>query len=318
MVSGRRRDLLPSTATARPATSGRPRLIQNPERQRGRRPRCCAVCNRRRLLYSFRRRYAPRLRQGPLLFKSVAGSAPDARRRRVTHRVAEAAPNHGHLELLTPSISPDGKWIAYASAGGHIFKLPIEGGAPIQVTSSSASEFSPAWSPDGKRIAFGSSEGGAHTVWVVDADGANRRQFAKAQLNDWNFNNVVWSPGSNILYHGPRWSVNILDPDTGKEKPLIRNESLDVLAMGIHPTGLRWRGLEPAAATRHLGNFPGRQFGDISLRLASVPRSDGRRTEAPYTRPVRIKKWCRYPRAPMGVALRTPFLRPRRMWVPPA
>jgi serine/threonine protein kinase len=145
----------------------------------------------------------------------------------------------GTSTLHTPSISPDGKWIAYASAGGHIFKMPIEGGAPIQVTSSNASEFTPAWSPDGKRIAFGSSEGGAHTVWVVDADGANRRQFAKAQLNDWTFNNVVWSPGRNILYHGPRWSVNILDPDTGKEKPLIRNESLDVLAMAYSPDGTK-------------------------------------------------------------------------------
>jgi len=92
----------------------------------------------------------------------------------------------------SPSISPDDKWIAYVT-DGHIYKMTMEGGTPLQLTSSNVTESSPGWSPDGKRIAFASNEGGAYKVWVIDADGANRRQFAKTQLSE-DTPDLAWSP----------------------------------------------------------------------------------------------------------------------------
>jgi len=125
----------------------------------------------------------------------------------------------------SPSISPDGKWIAFVTEG-HIHKMTILGGTPIQLTFSSAAEFSPAWSPDGKRIAFGSNEGGTYKVWIVDADGANQRQFAKTQLSE-DGRYVIWSPGRHILYQKPgNRNFNILDPETAAERPLVQNESI--------------------------------------------------------------------------------------------
>jgi Tol biopolymer transport system component len=131
--------------------------------------------------------------------------------------------------LLSPAISPDGKWIAYDTAMyGHIFKMPIDGGTPIQLTFSNATEFSPAWSPDGKRIAFGSDQGGSRTVWIMDADGANRRQFAKTRLNQTILGNITWSPGRRILYHKPgNANLGLLDPEAGEEEPLFRNTHFD-------------------------------------------------------------------------------------------
>ena len=79
-----------------------------------------------------------------------------------------------------------------------------------------------------------------HKVWVVDADGANRRQFAKTQLSDGP--DITWSPGRDILYQKPgRPHLNILDPETGEEKPLIQNDSLGVPIQpdSIHPMGRR-------------------------------------------------------------------------------
>ena len=134
----------------------------------------------------------------------------------------------GTSALLSPAISPDGKWIAYATMFGHIFKMPINGGTPLQLTFSDATEFSPAWSPDGKRIAFGSDEGGSHKVWIVDADGANRRQFAKTRLNEIIFGNVTWSPGRRIIYHKPgNLNLALLDPETGEEEPLFQKVHVD-------------------------------------------------------------------------------------------
>jgi Tol biopolymer transport system component len=132
----------------------------------------------------------------------------------------------GTSVFLTPTISPDGGWIAYVTAG-HIYKMPMEGGTPTQLTFSTATDFSPAWSPDGKRIAFGSNEGGTYKVWMVDADGSNRRQFAKTRISEDARAQVGWSPGRCIFYQKPgNRTFNILDPDTGEEKPLIRNESV--------------------------------------------------------------------------------------------
>ncbi len=130
----------------------------------------------------------------------------------------------GTSRFDSPSISPDGRWIAFVSQG-HICKMPIEGGAPIQLTFSNATELSPAWSPDGKRIAFGSNEGGSYKVWIVDADGANRRQFVKTQLQKETGAQITWSPDRHILYlKVGNQNFNVLDPETGEEKPLVQSE----------------------------------------------------------------------------------------------
>jgi len=147
--------------------------------------------------------------------------------RQPAKEVPESPLTSGTSSFVSPSISPDGKWIAYAREG-HICKMTMEGGTPIQLTFSNGADFGPTWSPDGKRIAFGSSEGGAYKVWTVDADGANRRQFAKTQLSkdEQTFAQITWSPGRDILYQKQgHQNFKILDPETGDEKALIRNES---------------------------------------------------------------------------------------------
>jgi Tol biopolymer transport system component len=140
----------------------------------------------------------------------------------------------GTSKLDSPSISPDGRWIAYVTEG-HIYKMPMEGGSPVQLTFSNAAEFSPAWSPDGRRIAFGSNRGGTYKVWVMDSDGANRQQFANAHLGEETDGQVAWSPGRCILYQKPgNRNLNILDPETGEERPLVQNESAGWLASPVY------------------------------------------------------------------------------------
>ena len=126
------------------------------------------------------------------------------------------------------SISPDGKWIAFATGSKskpNVYKMPMEGGTPIQLTFSDAIHFGTAWSPDGQRIAFGSNEGGANKVWTIAAAGGSPRQFAGTRLSS-DFE-IAWSPGLHILYHkeGNR-NFQILDPETEEEKPLVQDESV--------------------------------------------------------------------------------------------
>jgi Tol biopolymer transport system component len=182
----------------------------------------------------------------------------------------------GARMLRFPSISPDGRWVAYASRE-HIYKMPIEGGTPIQLTFSDAEVAStPAWSPDGKRIAFGSDEGGAWKVWIVGADGADRRRFANTQLGGSRseaVGDLKWSPGRLILYQRPgNRNFNTLDPETAEEKPLVQNESGSIFSPEYSPDGknvaLHWNrrpqgGLWIVSPAGHSETFLG-DSGDLS------------------------------------------------------
>jgi Tol biopolymer transport system component len=147
----------------------------------------------------------------------------------------------GHFE--SPSLSPSGKWIAFVT-DGHLYKMPAQGGAPTQLTGSGSSDFSPAWSPDEKQIAFGSNEGGLYRVWVVDADGKNRRPFANTRLCPAP-PYVTWWPGLRILYQASGFPFSLLDPQTGKESPLVPESSGDLRLAKYSPDGksvaVHWR-----------------------------------------------------------------------------
>jgi Tol biopolymer transport system component len=140
-----------------------------------------------------------------------------------------------------PSISPDGKWVAFAmgSPFPNIYKMPIEGGTSTQLTFSEADHSCPAWSLNGTQIAFGSNEGGSNKVWIVGAAGGTPRRFSKTQLNP--DLRVSWSPGNRILYQkeGNR-NFLFLNPVTEAESPLVQDDSVGWLFYPqISPDGMK-------------------------------------------------------------------------------
>jgi serine/threonine protein kinase len=82
-----------------------------------------------------------------------------------------------------PAISPDGKWVAYASdrsgAGNlDIWIQQIGGGEPIRLTQDPSDDYDPAFSPDGTRIVF-RSERDHGGIYLVSMTGGEAQLFAR-------------------------------------------------------------------------------------------------------------------------------------------
>lgn len=76
----------------------------------------------------------------------------------------------------TVALSPDGTKIAFegrlGTASPDLYTVPVAGGDPTAVTSTTGSDAGPAWSPDGHSIYFVSDRaGGVSEIWSVGVDG---------------------------------------------------------------------------------------------------------------------------------------------------
>jgi Tol biopolymer transport system component len=97
-----------------------------------------------------------------------------------------------------PSLSPDGKSVAYASrttGNWDIYLQRVGGRNPINLTKDSlADDSQPAFSPDGEWIAFRSERGGGG-IFVMGATGESVRRLTDSG------HNPAWSPdGREIAY----------------------------------------------------------------------------------------------------------------------
>jgi eukaryotic-like serine/threonine-protein kinase len=211
----------------------------------------------------------PGRRAGLVVLLAVTGLGAGALLLRRSAPPAPAAAVTGAVKLTwdegveaSPTISPDGRLIAYEHAGDiHIHDL--DGGAVINLTPDSpAFDGEPAFSPDGRRIAFTSRREGGEVnggIWVVDVTGGPARRLTNAGFSP------AWSPdGREILYttefvrgtSRPTNRVRIsalrsIDVQQGATRLVSRG---DVAQPAWSPNGHRiafWRGFVP-------GQFPGR------------------------------------------------------------
>lgn len=114
--------------------------------------------------------------------------------------------------LSTPSISPDGKWIAFEYKG-DIFKVPSAGGTAMAITITTDYESNPVWSHDGKSIAFASDRYGNFDVYVMPSDGgtATRLTWNSAPDIPYDFSpddkSVIFGTSRNDIYTSVRFPL---------------------------------------------------------------------------------------------------------------
>jgi TolB protein len=127
----------------------------------------------------------------------------------------------------SPVVSPDGKWVSFASEtkdGAELFRMPIAGGRAEQITQSArvwpGSEI--AWSPDGRYIAFESVRASKCQIWIASVSSGEMRRFEHTNASI-RSTDVTWAPGLQIAYENPRTYIHLVDPTTGKDEILVRD-----------------------------------------------------------------------------------------------
>lgn len=100
---------------------------------------------------------------------------------------------HDNRRILQPTVSPDGKWIAYAqgslsdvirkgyrgAAAYQIMILPTDASGPARkLTEGERSSMWPVWSPDSKSVVTASERGGGlQTLWRLPVEGGKPQQL---------------------------------------------------------------------------------------------------------------------------------------------
>ena len=113
---------------------------------------------------------------------------------RTTLRQVAIRTNEG--TWMDVDVSPDGRTLAFALLG-DIYTMPITGGTPRRISEGLAWEVHPRFSPDGRRIAFTSDRGGGDNIWVMNADGGDKRQVTKEDFRL--INQASWSPDGQYI-----------------------------------------------------------------------------------------------------------------------
>jgi len=142
----------------------------------------------------------------------------------------------------------------------HLYRVPLDGGDPVALTSGDFDVSAGTWSPDGNRLAYTRSEGERQRhstrLWLADADGerpqrATSEEFALVS-------GAAWSPDSRrIAFCGNKESGDSIGRlyclDVGGGEPtLIGDDSVH-----LEGSQIRWhpRGECIAAIGNHRGRF---------------------------------------------------------------
>lgn len=106
--------------------------------------------------------------------------------------------NNSLLWMQQPTVSPDGKWIAFEYKG-NLFKVPSKGGNAVPLTIGTSYNGYPVWSHDGEDIAFASNRYGNFDVFIISSSGGTARRISFDSSKDIPYD---FSADNKLVYFG--------------------------------------------------------------------------------------------------------------------
>ena len=126
-----------------------------------------------------------------------------------------------------PHAAPDGSWLVFARLlegdkdNWELFTLRLGASQPQRLTDQPGRQASPQISPDGRQIVFVSNRSGVPQIYIMDADGANRRRLTRNEGND---ASPAWSPDGRLIAFASNrsgvWKLYLMNADGSSQCPL--------------------------------------------------------------------------------------------------
>ncbi len=141
-------------------------------------------------------------------------------------RVTAKGPSYFH------GWSPDGRWLAYTGQRNgdyDVYKIPVDGGEEVRLTSTPGLDDGPEYTPDGRYIYFNSVRSGRMQIWRMLPDGSEQQQITNDGFNNW-FPHI--SPDG-------KWVVYIAFPPppevAADDHPFYKHVTLRLMPIGGGP-----------------------------------------------------------------------------------
>jgi serine/threonine protein kinase/Tol biopolymer transport system component len=158
----------------------------------------------------------------------------------------------GSRAIFSLGLSPDGQWIAWASAGlrENLFVVRMDGTGYRQLTDDSFRNRGPSWSSDGSQICFYSNRSGRYEIWSIHADGSNLVQLTSTDAGSRWF--PEWAPDGSRLSVAGIPTTRLIDParPAGQQEvlalpALADGSSFQVVSWSADSSRLAGMGMRP-------------------------------------------------------------------------
>lgn len=113
-------------------------------------------------------------------------------------------------EETNPSVSPDGKWLAFSSnqfGNNDVYKMPLNGGKITQLTFHESNDKVSSWSWDSSKIYFESSRYNNLSTYSININGGTPKRIFNHFFNT--VHNLVENPITNEIYFNESWESSI-------------------------------------------------------------------------------------------------------------